>query len=225
MSAPRLIAVYGRRHEPDWLVEGLIANVSPWVDGIAVVDDRGRDPAEPWGHEGRFRARQRQAAVDAGADWVLVLDPDERLEDRAGEVIRPLVEQNRDELYRLRLCELFTPTAYRVDGRWNVLRRARLYPIRPGQQMSDKPIHAPPIPVRTGYPVVDLDVNLYHLKMIEPANRAARARAYSRAEAQHGVRLRQWGALRTTGGMRLRSIAAGRGFSPGYSRPYRVGGE
>ena len=218
----RLIAVYGRRHEPQWLIDDMVANLSPWVDDIVCVDDRERALTEAWGHEGRFRARQREAAMAAGADWILVVDPDERLEDRAGEVIRPLLG-GPDTLYRLTLREMFTPTSYRIDGKWGLFRRTRLYRARPGQTMSAKPIHAPPVPVLSGMPKVDLDVNLYHLKMIEPANRLARARAYARAESQHGVRRRPWGALAQSIGMRLQPIPAGRGFSPGYTRPYVIG--
>lgn len=219
---PRLIAVYGRRHEPQWLIDDLITNLSPLVDGIACVDDRARPAAEAWGHEGQFRARQRDAAMTAGADWILVVDPDERLEDRAADVIRPLL-LGSDTIYRLALRELFTPTSYRIDGKWGIVRRARLYPARPGQEMSNKAIHAPPVPIHTGLPKIDIDLNLYHLKMIEAANRRHRARAYALAEHQHGVRRRQWGALSLTAGMRLQPIPAGRGFTPGYTRPYLVG--
>ena len=217
----RLVAVYARRHEPQWLVDELRANLSPWVDGFAEVDDRARSATESWGHEGALRARQWEAAREAGADWVLMVDPDERLEDRAGEAIRPLMN-GRDALYRLTLREMFQPTAYRVDGKWGLLRRTRLFPLREGQQMSAKAIHAPAVPVLTNLLRLDLDVNLYHLKMIEPANRQRRAVAYGRAEAQHGVRRRQWGALSQTHGMRLEQIPEGRQFTPGYSRPYVI---
>ena len=219
---PRLIAVYGRRHEPQWLIDDLITNLSPLVDGIACVDDRQRAASEAWGHEGRFRAAQREAAMAEGADWILVVDPDERLEDRAGDAIRPLMD-GPDAIYRFALRELFRPNAYRIDGKWGLVRRARLYPARPGQEMSTKPIHAPPVPVHSGLPKIELDVNLYHLKMIEPPNRVHRARAYALAETQHRVRRRAWGALSLTAGMRLQPIPEGRGFTPGYTRPYLIG--
>lgn len=215
----RLIACYARRHEPDWMVQQLRDNLA-WVDGFAEVDDRERPASEAWGHEGNLRARQRLAAERAGADWVLMVDPDERLEDGAAAKVRPVLA-GLDAIYRLRLREMFKPDAYRVDGRWGMLRRARLYPLRDGQSMSDKPIHAPAVPVGTGLPWLDLDVNLYHLKMVEPANRQRRAAAYGRAEDQHGVRRRQWGALVQTVGMRLEQLPAGRGFSPEY-RPYVI---
>lgn len=220
--SPRLIAVYGRRHEPQWLIDDMVANLSPWVDGIACVDDRQRAAKEAWGHEGQFRAAQRDAAMAAGADWILVVDPDERLEDRAGQVLRPLMD-GQDAIYRLALRELFRPNAYRIDGKWGLVRRARFYRALPGQEMSTKPIHAPPVPIHTGLPKIDIDVNLYHLKMIEPPNRIHRARAYALAETQHRVRRRAWGALSLTVGMRLQPIPDGRGFTPGYTRPYVIG--
>jgi hypothetical protein len=217
----RLVAVYARRHEPQWLIDELRANLSPWVDTLVEIDDRARSATEPWGHEGALRARQWQAAADAGADWVLMVDPDERLEDGAGGKIRPLMD-GPDALYRLTLREMFQPAAYRIDGKWGLLRRTRLFPLRPGQQMSAKAIHAPAVPVLTNLPRLDVDVNLYHLKMVEPANRQRRAVAYGRAEAQHGVRRRQWGGLTQIHGMRLESIPEDRRFTPGYSRPYVI---
>lgn len=221
----RLIAVYGQRHEPDWLVEDLRANLAPWVDGFAVVDDRARPASDAWGHEGAFRWRQRQAAIDAGADWVLVVDPDERLEDRAGETIRAEIDRRGNDpvLLRLTLRELFTPTQYRVDGVWGRYRRTRLYPVRDDQAPSPKPIHAPPVPVTHGYAVVDLDVNLYHLKMVEPRNRYARAAAYNRAEMQAYRRVNtRWRRMYGVAGMRLEPIPVGREFTPGYTRPYLI---
>lgn len=219
----RVIAVYARRHEPQWLIDDMRTNLR-WVDGFAEVDDRDRDPAEAWGHEGQMRARQRQAAIDAEADWVLVMDPDERLEDRAGQVLRPLLARDRgDVIYRLRLREMFTPSQYRVDGKWGLYRRARLYPVRDGQVMSGKPIHAPPVPINKDYRRIELDVNLYHLKMIEPANRARRTRAYAAAEAQHGVAARNWGPMSRSGGMRLQAVPLARRFTPPYTRPYVIG--
>ena len=222
MTSPRLIAVYGRRHEPQWLIDDMVTNISPWVDDIVCVDDRNRPASEAWGHEGRFRAAQREAAMAAGADWILVVDPDERLEDRAGTVLRPLMD-GPDVLCPFALREMFNPNAYRIDGKWGIVRRTRMYPARPGQEMSTKPIHAPPVPIHSGLPKVDIDVNIYHLKMIEPPNRVHRARAYALAENQHRVRRRQWGALSLTAGMRLQPIPEGRGFTPGYTRPYLVG--
>lgn len=216
----KLVAVYARRHEPQWLIDDMRANLA-WVDELVEVDDRGR--TEAWGHEGTLRSLQRELAIKAGADWVLVVDPDERLEDRASRLIPRLMAQYRDRpvVLRLRLRELFAPDRYRVDGRWDRYWRGRLYPVRPDSVMSSKPIHTPPCPVN--HQRVAVDVNLYHLKMVEPANRAQRAAAYTAAEIQHGHTRRDWRRMTAERGMVLRTIPAGRGFSPGYTRPYVIG--
>lgn len=218
----KLVAVYARRHEPQWLIDDMRANLA-WVDELVEVDDRGRDPGEAWGHEGTLRALQRQRAIEAGADWVLVVDPDERIEDRAARQVRALMHRfgSQQVVLRLRLRELYEPDRYRVDGRWSLHWRGRLYPVRPDSVMSDKPIHCPPCPVN--HRRVPVDINLYHLKMIEPANRPARAAAYTGAEIQHGHTRRDWRRMTTERGMVLQAIPAGRRYSPGYRRPYVIG--
>lgn len=220
----KLVAVYARRHEPQWLINDLRRNIA-WVDQIVEVDDRDRPPGEAWGHEGTMRALQRQRAIEAGADWILVMDPDERLEDRARLAIPPLIArlQSSKVVVQLRLRELFTADKYRVDGRWRDVWRGRLYPAREDSVMSNKPIHTPPCPVNPDYRRVRVDINLYHLKMVEPANRAARAAAYHGAEAQHGHPGRRWSGLVSTAGMLLQTVPQARRFTPPYARPYVIG--
>lgn len=220
----KVAAVYARRREPQWLIDDLRTNLAPFADEILELDDRDRPDSEAWAHEGQLRARQRQMAIDSGADWVLIIDPDERLEDRAAAVLRPQMRALRRQrvVLLLRLRELFAPNRYRVDGKWGLYRRGRLYPLHPGQVMSTKPIHAPPCPVQD-HRRVPVDVNLYHLKMIEEANRPARVAAYSGAEQQHGVAARRWAGMTRQAGMVLHAIPAGRRFSPPYSRPYLIG--
>lgn len=220
----KVAAVYARRHEPQWLIDDLRTNLAPFADTILELDDRDRPADQAWAHEGQLRARQRQMALESGADWVLIIDPDERIEDRAAAVLRPQMQRLRTQrvILLLRLRELFAPDRYRVDGKWGLYRRGRLYPLHEGQVMSDKPIHAPPCPVQD-HRRVPVDANLYHLKMIEPSNRPARAAAYSGAEQQAGVAARQWGQMTHNRGMVLHPVPAGRRFSPAYIRPYVIG--
>jgi len=218
MSPPRLVAVYARSYEPDWMVEDLRANLAPIVDGIVEVDNRGHDH---WTHEGHLRAAQRRAAIEADADWVLVVDPDERLEDRAARTIRPLLHVPGNVVYRLQLRELFAPNAYRADGKWGMCRRGRLYRVVDGQRMSGKAIHAPPCPIGPDVRRIGADINLYHQKMVEPHNRRARVLMYGQAEQTHGVRRRNWNSMTVDRGMRLQPIPLGRSYTPPY-RPYRV---
>lgn len=212
----RIVATYGVWREPQWLVDEMRANLA-WVDGFAEVDDRDRTGG--WGNEGEYRRRQRAACIEAGADWVLVTSPDERWELGAGDKIRGLAEAGRDVFYRFKLCEMWTPKQYRVDGRWGRLRRTRLYRLRDGQTMSTKRIHAPPIPVSPKLPTLDVDIRVYHLKMINPQNRPARRAAYLAAEGT--PRRQRWGHLTDEAGIHLATPEPGRGFAPRYTRDYR----
>lgn len=216
----KLVVTYGVWREPQWLVDQMRANLA-WADGFAEIDDRGR--VGGWGHEGEYRARQRQACIDLGADWVLVTSPDERWESRAAENIRALVDQGpQDVVYRFPVHEMWTLTDFRVDGRWGRQRRTRLYPLHPGQEMSAKAIHAPPVPIVPAYQCTDVDVRIYHLKMINPANRPARAAAYRAAEAASGRRRKRgWRHLTDMTRLDLKRIETGRHFHPPYEGGYR----
>lgn len=222
----RLVATFGIRWEPQWLVDDMVANLSPWVDDFACIDDRSRDPGEVWGHEGNFRRRQRELCAKMRADWILVCCPDERWEDRAGDVVRPLIDgRKHKKIYRFHCREMFTPTAYRVDGRWGHRPRARLYPLLPNQQMAyHKRIHSADTPRNRDYQRVTLDLNFYHLKMIEPENRARRAQVFTDLDptfsCQPSMRTIGWDYMTDETGMALEEIPPGRGYSPAHTRRY-----
>ncbi|MFP3914941.1 MAG: hypothetical protein ACLFWM_08695 [Actinomycetota bacterium] len=192
----RIVAAFAYRYEPDWLVDQLRENLS-WVDGFAELDTRGRD--DVWmPRVERVRAVQA-IARDQGADWVLALDPDERLEDGAETALRALAEMEHGR-YSLRMRELWTPSEYRVDGVWGQKWRKRFY--RLGNR--DEPRR--------------VDLNIYHLKMIEPANRRERVRIHS-AHNHWDNRGRGFDYMLDEEGIVTETIPEGRGFTPPY-RPY-----
>jgi len=238
----RLVVVFGIKYEPGWLVRDMKRNLAPWVDDFAVVDCRSRK-SELWIHEGEYRRLQREAAKRARADWVLVTSPDERWEDGAGEIIRPLIEGHKNKtIFNFLLREMWTPTSYRVDKLWGRKRRARLFPLLPGQKSSRSRIQAGPAPVGVGgYERRTLDLNIYHLKMIEPANRVLRAEVFEALDPDYhyqsrdpkrltarrkeldpeGVLLKYgYHYLYNEDGIELEEIPDGRGYSPPYIRPY-----
>lgn len=221
----RIIATYAVRGEPQWLVDDLRANLAPWVDGFAEIDNRGQTGG--WAHEGDLRARQRDACRALGADWALFVDPDERIEDRAAQIVPAAIEAGPiNAVYGFPLREMWTPTQHRVDGDWLRKKpRRRLIPMRTGARAwPDKPIHCGLAPLDVPLRRITLDVLLYHLKSIEPANRTARADAYLAADPQFAYQRREgrdWSWLHDETGLRTEPIEWGRGFSPPYSRPYR----
>lgn len=196
----RIIAGFAYRYEPDFLIDDLLINVG-WVDGVVSVDTRGDE--RPWIPKRERTEAVREKARQTNADWLLELDPDERLEVNAESRLRGAAEIGPDWL-KVRLRELWTPTAYRIDRGWRKT-RARFHRIEPAQ---------PPGRRRARL----LDVNLYHLKMIEPANRDERQRVHARWNRwDNGGRFKY---LTDERGMRLEKIPEGREYVPEY-RPYR----
>ena len=194
----RIIAAFAYRYEPDWLIDDLRENLS-WVDGFAELDDR--DRSDMWSVRKDRTHRLMEIARAMEPDWIFYTAPDERLEDRAARVLRRLARRPHGR-YSFALREMWAPNAYRVDGVWGRKRRSRFY--RPGWR---------------GGAARPLDLNIYHLKMIEPANRAERARVHTLANTWDN-RGRGFDYMLDERGLRLEQIPEGRGFSPPY-RPYR----
>jgi hypothetical protein len=213
-----LTAIYARRDEPQELIDGLLENLA-WVDRVIEVPTP-RDG--PWPHEGKLNAHKRDLLAAAGGGWSLFIDPDERIEDRAAELIPPiLAAASRRTIFTFPFREMWTPDEWRSDGKWGVKGdRKRLFHLHGGQRFADKPIHCQPIPQVSRLLRQRLPVFLYHLKMIEPDNRRERARAYNVADpAGRWLNGGDWSHLYDEQGLELTQIEPGRGFSP----PYRLG--
>lgn len=218
-----LIATYKRRDEPQWLIDDLRANLAPWVDGFVELQTDRNAPG--WPHEGQLVERQRRLVRrEHGACWVLFVDPDERIEDAAVNVVREAIARARlDTVFGFPLREMWTPTQWRCDGDWgNKLPRHRLFHLHPGQQFVNKPIHCGVSPRGVRRNRVTLPVAMYHLKNIEPENRRTRAIAYFEADPTFAHQRREgkngedWQWLYDETGLQLAEIEPGRGFTPAY---------
>ena len=153
---------------------------------------------------------------------MLFIDPDERIEDRAAELIPPLLSSaSRRTIFMFPFREMWTPTQWRCDGTWAAKgARKRMFHLHHGQRFPNKPIHCQPIPTVSRMSRVLLPTFMYHLKMIEPENRRERARAYLDADpAGRWLAGGDWQHLVDETGLELADIEDGRGFSP----PYRLG--
>lgn len=210
---PRIIAVFSFRYDHH-LVPDLLANIDPMVDGWVSFDDRGATAS--FTEESRRRLMLISRAREIGADWVLAMDPDERLEAGAAERIRALTEEKRRVAYGFRLRELYTPDQYRIDGIWGTKVQARLFPLLEGQVFSDAPLHAPWYPVEGGYELRQVDINLYHLKMICAERRAARAALYRRLDPENKCQKIGYDYLADDTGMVLEPIPPGREYFPSH---------
>lgn len=225
MAEPvKIVATYKRWAEPASLITDLRDNLSPWVDAFVEL----RNPtAGSWPHEGQALERQRQLVRrEHGPCWALFIDPDERIEDGAVNVVREAIARayaqgpGRQAQFQFPLREMWTPTQWRTDGDWGRKKpRTRLYHLHPGQRFRDKPIHCGVVPIGPNGNRITLPVAMYHLKNIEPANRIARAQAYLDADPRFEHQRREgrgWDWLYDETGLTLAEIEPGRGFTPAY---------
>lgn len=212
---PRLLAVYCFRYDAA-LVPDMRANIADIVDGHVWWDDRAA--AEAFSHEGTRQAALLSRAAALGASWVLAIDPDERLERGAATEIRRLIDL-APAIWSFRTREMYAPDAYRTDGIWGRKSVRRLFPVSGGMLFAGDPVHAgwpPPVPV---YPVRAAKLNLYHLKMIDPAMRRARRELYTAVDPARARQAVGYDYLTDETGLRLEKIPPGREYDP----PFRPG--
>lgn len=218
---------------------GFFKSVSPHVDGIIGLDDQSVDGSGDYVREqpkvlevltvahgvqeeledGLNHRALTEAAWEHGADWLLGLDADERLEQdfrrRAEREIDRAVALGHDALW-LHFRELWDePDRYRVDGVWGQKRKACLYRADRGHVFDDKRVHAiwasMPVP-QDDWPQADLAI--YHLRMLDPADRAGRAARYERIDPDHAIQTIGYDYLLDESGLELERIPAGRGYVP-----------
>ena len=233
----RLIAVLAARNEARFL-PGWFESVLPEVDGVIALDDGSTDttlellegrrevlevvrvPASRprWEEVGNHRLLVR-GALEHGAEWILAVDADERLErgfrDRAERVMRRGAWLGFDA-FALRLLELWGDrNTYRVDGPWGRKAVARLFRARQDHEFDTRPLHGLKAPVQAAwrgrFPIADL--RLYHLRMIQARDREARRQRY---ESMDPGELYQPGLgyayLTDESTIRRKTVSARRGF-------------
>ncbi len=204
----RLLATTMVRNEREH-VPGMLRNVGPQVDGIVALDDGSSDGTdrlleqspyvvellrnppdrasydEPAGHR-----RLVAAALRHGADWIVSVDADERLERdfrmRAERVIRRGSAFGLSA-FAVRLRELWdAPDHYRVDGIWGGKRVPRLFRAMPDHRFDERPLHGAKAPIQGKvfgvFPLADLVI--YHLRMIRREDREARRERYQRLDPE-----------------------------------------
>jgi glycosyltransferase involved in cell wall biosynthesis len=234
----RLLALVSVRNEADRL-PSFLADLARHVDGIVALDDGSTDgsdailaahasvvelvrvPADrpAWDDLGNHR-RLVGAAVAHGAEWIVSIDADERLErgfrSRAERVIARGARLGYTA-YAVRFRELWDDAAHvRVDGVWGAKAQPRLFRARADHAFSQRPVHGAKAPLQSMWrggrlPVADLFI--YHLGMIDPADRIARRARYEALDPtgvwQPGL---GYAYLTDERGLRRRRVPRRRGF-------------
>ncbi|SFO10883.1 hypothetical protein SAMN03159463_01132 [Mesorhizobium sp. NFR06] len=213
-SRRKIVAVFSYRYDQH-LVPDLIANLDPVVDGWIAYDDRASD--EVFSSEPRRRRALIAAAHEAGADWVLAMDPDERMENALASRIGRLTSGSRHVAWGFRCREMYTPASYRTDGAWGQKMQHRLFCAYHPDRYRSKDLHGAWFPDNIDFSLKDSGLNLYHLKMIEPKRRAARRDLYNRLDPHRQLQQIGYDYLADESGMILEAVPDGRGYFPAHA--------
>ncbi|HEX7502118.1 MAG TPA: glycosyltransferase family 2 protein [Acidobacteriota bacterium] len=238
VTRTRLLAVTVVRNEARFL-PGLLRNLAPQVDGIIALDDGSSDgsdllledcpqvlqllrnrPDRPAYDEPAGLRRLVAAALEQGAEWIISIDADERLERdfrvRAERVIR---RGRRLGLraFQVQVRELWdTPDHYRADGIWGMKWKPLLFQALPDHRFDERPLHGAKAPLQGKicgfFPLADLC--LYHLRMVSRRDRENRRRHYEALDPQKrfqpGI---GYAYLTDEAGLRLRPVPKRRGYA------------
>ncbi|EDY39123.1 AMP-binding enzyme domain protein [Cyanobium sp. PCC 7001] len=162
-------------------------------------------------------------ALQENADWLLVLDADERLEDNFRDRAIPILLQAFESgQWGLGLRVLDCWNAWnmvRTDGIWGRKSSPRLFLARHDHEFDNKPLHGAWAPLNSRsngmFPVVD--VIIYHLKMIRESDRIKRRQRYEQLDARSEYQSVGYSYLTDLHDIELTSFEANRGYSKAYA--------
>ena len=235
----RVVALLQAKNEARFL-PGWLENVAGAVDGIVALDDGSTDdtaamleahpkvvellrnePGHPWDERGNQVALVK-AARARGAEWMLCVDADERLELAFTQDLGAVLDEADDDgikALRFDLREMWDPCHYRIDGVWGLKVLCRLFRDDPAHRRFDpRHLHRFWMPLEL---VADLENvgrhsgrNIYHLRMIEPSDREARVAKYEEMDPQHLYQKLGYRYLLDESGLELERVAPERRYVP-----------
>lgn len=218
---------------------GLFENLTGQVDGVIALDDQSTDESRAFVEaqpllldllsveagaqgeleDGRNHVALVEAALPHRPEWLFGIDADERVERdfrrRAeGEITR--AERAGHAALWVPFRELWDAAdQVRADGIWGQKRKACLFRAAPGLSFDERRLHsiwAPWPPANGEYPTADL--RLYHLRMIEAADREARVERYRRLDPDRKLQEIGYDYLVDEEGIQLTPVEPGREYRP-----------
>ena len=217
---------------------GMLRNVAPQVDGIIALDDGSSDgsdrllaesplvlqllrnqPGRPvWDEPGNHK-RLVEAALRYGAEWIIAIDADERLEREFRTRAERVIQRGRSiglTAFGVHFRELWdSPHTFRADGIWGRKTQPRFFRALADHQFDERPMHAAKAPlqgkVRGSFPIANLII--YHLRMVHRQDREARRLRNERFDPQARYQSSiGYAYLTDETGLRLRPVPKRRGY-------------
>jgi len=217
----KIVALVTYKYDSDYLSD-LKDNLDNLADEIIVKFDQHGDF---WKDEGKYRSEMVATAEQVGADYIVVIDPDERFEVETATKLKTLMRQylptNERVLFEFNYRELYEPDAYRIDGTWGEKTRVMAFRSLPDNVFSDAKLHTPRQPLNEDSLVIKTGLNVYHLKHINPALREHRAEIYKKLDPNAIYNPVGYDYLNDETNMRLSKISIGKEYNPPY-KDYQI---
>ncbi|CCO09051.1 glycosyltransferase [Desulforamulus hydrothermalis] len=202
------------RNEADRYLKEVLEHAAQYIDQAVILDDASEDNTvevcqkalanipctivsneQPsFNNEIVLRQQLWNMAVKAGAEWILILDADEKFEDKAVKEI-PLLTLDPDiDVYYFRLYDMWDEQHYREDTYWQAHLTYRPFMLRykPGfpYKWLTTPQHCGRFPVNIKiFKGCANPLRIKHLGWMKPADRLLKYRRYMQLdpEGKYGV--------------------------------------
>lgn len=198
----KVTAIMCVRNE-EYYLPGFLKHIEKYVDAIVAVDDGSTDntinilenhplckkilklpqhKSEDW-NELLNRKMVINLAKEINSDWVLCCDPDERFEENFLKKIRKLINCNDIRCYHIKFRELWDGyNTFRCDGIWDKKEKGILFPLLDNMDFNYNQNHHIPWYPKEITQHINLNYNLYHLKMIKKSDREKRKNLYNKLD-------------------------------------------
>jgi hypothetical protein len=97
-----------------------------------------------------------------------------------------------------------------------------LFPLLDGQEFDELALHSGWQPKNSDYNRILTDINIYHLKNIDPKNRLQRAKMYEKLDPRHDFQPIGYDYLADESGLIVERITPDREYFPPYSESYNL---